>query len=227
MVILKGLDRSEFVLGEAWIFIVLLLCMALLAYVHNMYPARFTKLFKSTFNERMTRQVMREEMVFSHRASWFLLTVSAISLSVILWALVKYFNEGLGAQGWVFPVILLGLAIWVFFRQAIRTLLSFLLDREYGLREFNFVSALIYKAMGFVFLPMAVMVTFFDSTIVSSAAVLLALLLVLGALFRMYRGWKIGRHHQASYFYMIMYLCALELIPTLVLIRFIQSHVQI
>ncbi|NNC83788.1 MAG: DUF4271 domain-containing protein [Flavobacteriales bacterium] len=223
---LEALERYPTTLGQPWIFLLLLLCMALLAYVHNMYPARFFKLFKSTFNERMTRQVMREEMVFSHRASLILLLTSALAFAMLIWLIAGYFMETSVPDLRLYWILLAGVSAWVIGRQLIRSSLEQLLDQDYGLREFNFVSALIYKAMCFGFVPLAFLLAFLDMDVIPVLLILTGTWLLLGMGFRFYRGWMIGRHYKAPFFYTILYLCALELIPTLVLIRFIQSHVQ-
>lgn len=223
----SAIERTAFVLGEPWIFIAIVICMGLLAYVHNMYPARFDKLFKATFNERMTRQVMREEMVFSHRASWLLLLVSACSFALVTTLFVKWNGHSTWNLPTLFFSILIALSLWVFVRQGIRTLLSYMVEEESGLIEFNFVSALIYKTLGFILLPVALLLAFVSKTMVLFLFVLLSVVVLFATGFRLYRGWKIGRHYKASEFYMIVYLCALELVPSLVLIRVILSNVQI
>ncbi|NND94114.1 MAG: DUF4271 domain-containing protein [Flavobacteriales bacterium] len=221
------IERSSNVLGEPWIFAAIILCMGLMAYVHNMYPARFDKLFKATFNERMTRQVMREEMVFSHRASLILLLVSASSFSLVCTLFFKWQDDLEWSLTLLFTITFLAVCLWVLLRQGLRTLLSYLVDSESGLVEFNFVSALIYKALGFILLPVVMIIAFFDQSFATYAFIFLLGVLLLATLFRFYRGLMIGRHYKASKFYMIVYLCALELIPTLVLFRVILSNVEI
>lgn len=199
--------------------------MAILSYVHHMYPSRFQKLFKATFNERITRQVMREEMVFSHRASWLLLIISAIALSLIGSLVINEFSEVTWNSGVAFFTVFFGLCLWVMFRQITRSVIALLAEKDLGLREFNFVSALIYKVLGLILLPICLVMAFSSAQVGGIMKYLVLTLLLVAMAFRLFRGFKIGRYYTGSMYYMIVYLCALELIPTLIVVRAIVANV--
>ncbi len=221
----EAMERMSYVLGEPWVFMVLVACMAVLAIVHNAYPNRIPNLIKSTFNERITRQIMREEMVFSHRASWLLLFVSAVVFAVVTSLIMRGAGQNFGFRE--FSWVLLAVSVWVMTRQVMRMLLSVLSKKDFGFQEFNYVSASIYKLIGLALLPLAFIMAFLPERIGTYGGYVVFTLLVLAAVFRLLRGWRIGRHHNGLSYYLIFYLCALELIPTLVVVRAMISNVEI
>ncbi len=220
----EAIDRIAYVLGEPWIFMVLTGCLAILAIVNNVYPNRIPNLLKSTFNERITRQIMREEMVFSHRASWLLLIVSAIVFAVVVCLVMRGAGQAFGFKE--FSLVLLAVSLWVMVRQVIRMLLSGLTKQDFGFKEFNYVSASIYKLIGLMLLPMAFLIAFLPGSIASYGGYLVGFLLVIAAVFRLMRGFRIGQHYIGLSYYLIFYLCALELIPTLVVFRAMISNLE-
>jgi hypothetical protein len=215
---MEGIERSALILGNTWIVLTILFSMMLLAYVHKAYPARFGKLFRATFNERITRQVMREEMVFSHRATLILMLIAGIATSLNLELLRANLNESTPNIGYFFVIFLL-LAAAYFARQGMRALLNILLSSKSGLTEFNFVSSLIYKVLGLVLIPIAVISSLVEKKLSLYFMGLFLVSMILAALFRWYRAWRIGRHAGGAVYHLLIYLCTLEILPLLVIIK--------
>ncbi|MDA0972135.1 MAG: DUF4271 domain-containing protein [Bacteroidetes bacterium] len=215
---MEGIERASYILGSSWMFIILLVCLAILAYVQQSYPARFNRLFRATFNERMTRQVMREEMVFSHRASLLLLLTSGIVTSVLIVVLWNYISQT--EHGFSHFALVLAILITTFLlRQGIRMVLDFIIGRESGLREFNFVSSLVYKVLGMSLIPVVLCATLTRPDIALYFLGLAGLLITAFAIYRWYRGWKIGRYAGSGVYHLMIYLCTLEILPIFVLIK--------
>ena len=218
MLNMEVITRDTYIFGNSWIIITLLCCLALLAYVHKTYPARFGKLFRATFNERITRQVMREEMVFSHRASLILMLIAGISASLNLTILYAYLTEEAPRIDY-FGLILLAFTAAYFLRQGARSLLNLLLGSKSGLTEFNFVSSLIYKVLGLILLPLAILSSLVEKRAVAVFLSLCLLSFILAALFRWYRAWRIGRFAGGALYHLMIYLCTLEILPLLVVVK--------
>lgn len=219
------IQRMSYVLGEPWVFVLLIACSAVLAMVHNVYPGRIPNLIKSTFNERITRQIMREEMVFSHRASWALLLVSGVVFTVVVSLVARNAEMVFGLSE--FGMVLIAVCTWVILRQLMRMLLSVLVKQDFGLNEFNYISASIYKLIGLILLPLAFLIAFLPREIGHYGVYLVGFILVIAVGFRLLRGLRIGRHYSGLSYYLIFYICALELVPTLVLIRAMISNIEI
>lgn len=205
-------------------FITLLVCVALLAVIRNVYPGRVRDLIRVTFNERLTQQVMREEMVFSHRASWILLGISGLSLALLAVLSARVFGMDYGIQEfwWISALLAIGFLC----RQFLRIIVQALSGRDIGLLEFNFVSAAIYKVLGLIMLPMGLLMAFLPISVAKSGAIVLALILLIAALYRSLRAWWIGRSRKQAFIYLIFYLCAFEWIPTLVVAKALVSNIQ-
>jgi len=212
------IERDNYMMGNSWIMLIILCSMALLAYVHQAYPARFGKLFRATFNERITRQVMREERVFSHRASLILIFVAGIVTSLNL-ALFWSYSTGESPEMSFFLLVLLAVSVGYIVRQGLRALLHLLLGTDSGLKEFNFVSSLIYKVLGLIMLPISICASFIQIRFAVWFLATSILTFILAALFRWYRGWRIGRSSGGAPYHLMIYLCTLEILPILVVVK--------
>jgi hypothetical protein len=215
-------NRIAYVFAEPWIFVLVVVCMAILAVVQRVYPNRLRNLFRTVFNQRITQQIMREEAVFSHRASWLLLLVSALSLSAITYLAGRYLGYAMIPKYYGY---LLGLLVLFFvFRQIMRALFGLISGNDAGFTEFNFVSAAIYKALGLLLLPLLVLIGYLPRELAIAGFYLGIGVLLLAMLYRLIRGWRVGRTHRHRSFYMIFYLCALELMPSLLVLKLLISN---
>lgn len=218
---MEVLSRQMPVLAEDWMILVILLILSMLAYVNVVYPSRFNKLLRATFNERLTRQVMREEMVFSHRASVILLLICCGIFSLFL-SVIGESMIGRPPQETFIPIILF-LGVGFLARQGLRSLFSKLFVTESGLREFSFVSALVYKVAGLFAIPLVIAMVLTQQKVALIISATLVILLVLAMGYRLFRGVRIGMQNHRAVFSTILYLCTLEILPTLVILRIISD----
>jgi hypothetical protein len=207
-------------MGRPWIVITLFVCFALLAWVRYVYPSRLLKLIEATFNERMTKQMMREEHVFSNRASVLLLFLFSVSVSFHFYFIGAYFLGFWSTTDFApFILILAGVVLFSLMHWAVHMASRFLLWNGYGIREYTYTIALINKSSVVLLLPLALILGFVSKTLFVPF-VWLMLLVVLGlVLYRLYRGVRIALEHQVNWFYFICYLCALEILPILLMVK--------
>ena len=75
-----------------WMIIVFIIVLFLIAWVKNTYPRRFHQLIRSLINKQSLLQLMREELVFSHRGSIALTFVFIIITGLFLTLAQIIFN---------------------------------------------------------------------------------------------------------------------------------------
>lgn len=214
-------------LFEDWMLAVFFVTLLGIAYVRIVYQRRLQRLFNSLVRLQILRQVMREELVFSHRASVLLFFNFVLLAALIIYLALKYYGatlpagEGLKSYG-----IVAGAVAAVYFgklvlNRFIRRLLS-----DAGLiREYLFEVFLVNKVAGLFAIPLALGMAFLNIEDVAPlflAALFFAMAMLL---YRIIQGLLMSASYPVSPVYIILYLCTLEILPFVVLIKALERGI--
>lgn len=206
-------------LFESWMLIAFLAILVILAYVRVAYTRRLYRLFSSLVRIQILRQVMREELVFSHRVSVFLYINFSLVMGLILFGADKFYGWNFtNADGWELYLIYValiggGYLIKLIFNFILRKILH-----DPGLvKEYLFEVFLVNKALGVIFLPFAIAICFVNIGSLHMIFPIIGILVVLFILFRLYQGLAMSLSYSVSRVYIILYLCTLEILPLLVI----------
>lgn len=221
----QTIELPAYNLASEWIALLFLSILLCLLWVKVNYSRRFELLFGAIVNPRFLRQLMREELVFSHRASVVLTVVFFLTGSLFLFELDNIFNlsiienEGLGL--W-FNYLILLLMIYTI-KVSSMQLVRLIGNGDFGLEEYQYNVFLINNAVGVVLFPFVLMGAYLYKT--EASGVLLAGVGIFGLLFiyRLSRGIFSALSNRIPLFYIILYLCSLEILPLLILIKSLQG----
>lgn len=211
--------RSTPNLYEDWMVAVLILIIGILAYMRMAYTKRLSRLFNSLVRMQILRQVMREELVFSHRASVLLLINFVLVISLIVYSTFSYFKwESFGMDGFYFFCAIAGAISLIYLGKLFLAIIMRWLYKDKGLiREYLFGSFLINKAVGVVFLPLAIAIVFVNVGKLDLLFSISGVLLILFFGFRVVQGIRMSTSYSVSWIYIILYLCTLEFLPFVLL----------
>jgi hypothetical protein len=206
-----------------WIFPVLLSTLAMFTFLRIFYARYFSRLFSAFANSNMANQVVRDENLLIQRASVLLNIVFYMVAALFLYFLssVRHWEmEGLdyGFSRFLFFTILVA-AVYSFKLIILKACgYIFGLDREMAAYIFNIF--LVNSILGMALLPLTGLLAFaswIPITWITGAA-----LAVIAAAFvyRLFRGVLIAMSTPSfSPVYLILYLCALEIAPLLVVLK--------
>jgi hypothetical protein len=198
---------------------VVLAILGILAYIRVAYTKRLPRLFSGVVRLQIMRQIMREELVFSHRASVLLFVNYVLAAALLVYAFAKYAGrlpEACDGQAtlWAIAGVLLG--AWLI-KLATNFALAWLFQDRGLMREYMYEVFLIHKTFGLLLLPLTAAALFMHSayveTVFMSAGALTAALFI----FRLVQGAIMCTQYTISGVYIILYLCTLEILPLLVL----------
>ncbi len=199
--------------------IVFLLLFFILAWVRNEYPKRYARLIKSFVSQQSMFQIMREELVYSHRASIALTLVFVLSASIFLTLTGMFFG-----YSWSFnPEKYMQFFIWVgfimsvyLFRWIISGLLAFLLHDSIYIRTHLFLISINNKVIGLVLLPLSLLAAYL-SVDIGEKIIYLGLFTWASILFyRIIREIFLSKEFKIPQLYFILYLCAFEISPIII-----------
>jgi len=207
--------RENPILFEPWMAAVFLIALGALGYLRVVYSKRFGLLLKTAARLQILRQVMREELLFSHRASLVLFTHFIGMTALIIYAALKYYEvvskDFLGITFYLSLFFgLLGLYLLKF---AFMGVLKWVYKDKGLLREYRFELFSVSKILGLLFLPLALISVSVNMGKLEWVFPFAALLFGISFIFRTVQGLAMSFSYNVSRIYIILYLCTLEILP--------------
>jgi hypothetical protein len=164
------------------------------------------------FSLRLGKQALREEMDLQDRAFLGLLAIGTTLLALFGWQVMELQRAGSSFPSLVGVVLAVVLGHYVLLR-----ILGHMLRIDHGMQEYVYTGFLLFILAGLLVLPLVVFIAYqptWRSWAVAGGGLVLGLLL----LYRWLRGVWIGLGEGVPLRYIILYFCAAELIPVLLVI---------
>ncbi|MEA3504334.1 MAG: DUF4271 domain-containing protein [Bacteroidota bacterium] len=211
------------IIDNNWVFIFSLTGLILLAWVRNFSPIRFAMIFSSVFSFRQLESLVKERGVFHHGASIGLVIMTLLGGALFAYQINYLFLGELVINDNLPYVVILRFAIvlsvfW-FLKVLVVKLIGVLFKAKYsaGLQLLNMFT--INVVAGLTMLLIIPISIFTEQLFLTQINI--AIVLVLYS-YRIVRGFISGRkENRFSFVYIILYLCTLEIIPVILLMKFI------
>jgi hypothetical protein len=209
-----------------WILALLLFCFVLLAWAQVFYRRRLRLILMAPFSKRFLNQLVREGDLFSERISIaagliYLLTTSLFIFEGYELVIVKDYRGLLGGLPLFAMIGIFLLAFWIL-KTGMIQFLSFIFRTRNTSREYILNILIINILTGLVLLPLLVFAVYLKSVIF-----LWFCMIIFGLffLFRFARGFLIGISiTKFSYVFLFVYLCSLEILPLIVLVKVVLKY---
>lgn len=194
---------------------VFLIALAALAYIRMVYSKRFGLLLKTAARLQILRQVMREELLFSHQASLVLFGHFVMMASLIIYAALNYYEvigkESLGIS--LYLIVLFSFLLLYLLKFLFMSVLKWVYQDKGLLREYRFEVFSVSKILGLIYLPLALISVSLNVGKLEWVFPLAALLFLVSFVFRTVQGLVMSFSYKVSRIYIILYLCTLEILP--------------
>ena len=219
---LEFVERHE--PGNGIAFLIILLCSALLIYIHRNSEGFLSSVFKAAFDRNLASQDARVENTQRTRSLLLVQLVAVLSIALFGSTVYLFF-----ASTSINPVIAFLWAVGILvnllmLKRLIQWLLSQIFDLQVEMRFHRFSGNILLSTSGLVLLPISIFLVYSPQLPINWIAV--AGLFVLGFFYLkgLLRGFELTALQKAvSPLYLFYYFCALELLPVFVLIRVINS----
>ncbi|MEZ4757961.1 MAG: DUF4271 domain-containing protein [Flavobacteriales bacterium] len=197
-----------------WVTIVLVLALSLLALINVSAPRKWGVLAQALFRLRLGRQVLRDEVDLRDRALWGLLLPAVSVLALFAWQLDTLW-WGSVAHSYV---EWLGLVVLVIGGQLVLNgALARVINDRGVLMEHSYTGLLLHVLAGMLLFPVVALVAYRAEWRIEVGWLGLGLLGLL-LLYRWFRGGWLGLSEGASGHHILLYLCAAEVLPALLLV---------
>ncbi len=204
-----------------WTIGVFLLMIALLSWVRAAYPFRTRLILDCLRAPRIVRQKVRNEDVLAHPASWILLIISILSGGLFFYQHHLFYGfpflqgQGFGTFGICLLIVLSAFLLKLGSLSVLRTLLGV----DAGIREYRFHLLLVMELLGIVLLPVTLLIAFMGTFPPEWGFFMTYPLMGLAFLLLFFRAIWIGKGSSVPPFYIFLYLCTLEILPLIVMIK--------
>ncbi len=214
--------------NSGWALLLFFLIFSLLAWTKVVYSKRLKQMLEAFLSNRYIRQLVREEVVFSHPSSIVLNIVFLFTSSLLLVQTNDYFQWNIfsGSTVAVFFKILFSLTLFytvkIFFIRASGILFS--IGEE--MTEYLFNIFLFNNILGLLLLPLAMGVLYAKSITPQNIILVSGVLALLAFLFRIAKSVFLGiSSTRFSWSYIILYICTLEILPAVVIIKTFSGNI--
>ena len=210
-----------------WPFFVLLLILLVFTFVKVLYNKTIRQILAAFFSNVVTNQVVRDENVLVQRASVLLTIVFNLAAAFYLYyisVLYGWSSDYIGAGFGRFLVFALIISFAYTFKFIILKLTGFifLLDKAFVVYIFNIF--LINNVLGIALIPIVIALSFLSASYQPYLVVFSFILIGIAYCYRVVRGVLIGLSSpDFSGFYLFLYLCALEISPLLILLKWARA----
>lgn len=202
-----------------WFYHIILTCLLMVAFIQIFFPRRFRMILRTAFSWSYSNQLVREGNLFRERISVVLLAVNLLTMSAFIYILFSIFTNITDH----FPPFHLYLMIFllVLFYWAIKFLATNILgDIFYNKTqssEIQLSNFLINVFAGILILLFLLPILYSETRIF--LYITLSLLLIL-LVIKILRGFSIGLSHtKFSVLHLFLYLCTLEILPLLLIMK--------
>ncbi len=225
------IKKSNFGLGQTinkmplWFFASIIILIAIFGIVKVVFKKQVDLIFKAFYDNRILSQINKEDNVF---VSWqFLFLYLIFSLTVGLFiSLFLYKVKAIYAASDFYIFLLISLLVFMFFGLKILVLrfLGFLFKVQKLVKDYTNIIYLTYFNSLFFLLPITFGLSLMNFEKNNTIFWVITAILGLTITFQFARvTFNILINYRLSKFYLILYLCTLEICPILILARTINS----
>ncbi len=219
----KPFIKKEY--SNDWIALLLLICFSLLAWALIFYRKRVKQITKATYSNMTVNQLIRDGDLFKERIVVPFTIIYFLSISLFIFQISHYYLnlKQLELYSFLFFIKILVVILGLYILKQIAT-------KFIGNVFKNNTATYIYLLNGFIFnivtgiilLPLLLFMVYSRGAISSFSINLSIVLVVALYALRYFRGAIIGvSFSKFSHFYLFLYLCTLEILPILIIIKIV------
>ena len=211
-----------------WMFGIIIFSLLLLTWIKLFFNKYFVQIIGSLLNYQLSYKLLRDRNVLYARISVLLNVVFILNLGLFLQITLQHFHLQLfHFSGFVNYLLYCGvIAVISFVQVLILKIIGGIFLRTNEFNEYIHNIFISNKGTGIFLLPIILCLPYISDVFIKPLIIIG--LVVVGALYfwRFIRGFKIIISKDILKFYLILYFCTLEILPVLLLYKFLQSTVN-
>jgi len=228
----KGDFRSSTIAEKIfpdWYFILLILILAGIAWARIAYGRFLNLIWISAYSFQFASKTQNEQSVVQKRFGLAMDLLYLINGSLFLFLLNLYFAPGFLPESGIIVVLIsfLLLLSLLLFRVLVMRFTAYLFKRTELFKGFLYHFFIYNKVIGMVITPFLIAIPYAEGVLKETLIFTGIALIVLNQLMRLFRAAVYVFKNVILFFYLILYLCTLEILPLLVVIKVLLSLAQV
>ncbi len=214
---LEGVQKNH---RPIWVLFVVFVLFLILGILRIIFPVELKIIVDAYYKERLLLQVSKEDSLATSWPYIFLYAVFSLSLGLFVVVIMSSFGDinylsfenFLKNSGFVAALFIAKILIIRF--------VSFVFQLEKIVREYIAILYLVYFNSMFFLMPFLLLVIFIPANYFTLISIIYVCLVIILFSYRFLRtAFHLFGNFKFSIFYLILYLCCLELAPILILVR--------
>jgi len=218
----KEISRYQNIgLGNDWLVGIILFSLFLLASAKFLFGKYLSKLVESVFNSHTANNLFLEKNINMVKGSMIVNLLFVVNISLFAVNVLKYVSSGTGLDSGFKEFALIFLAVFLLYvgKSIVIRSLGYIFKGKNECKEYLFTVFLYNKNLGLFLFPVIIALPFVQSHAVQWLVNIGFFMIFFFFVLRIARGLKILLRKHVSIFYMILYLCALEILPLLMIYK--------
>jgi Domain of unknown function (DUF4271) len=208
-----------------WFLYISLFLLISLAWIKLVYGRFLLGIFSALANFQLSQKLFNDPGIVRKRLSQSLLLIYFISSGLFLYELAEYFNFTIiPFQGiklfFSFVAILMVLAL---IRFIIMSLTAYFFKKQKLFSAYLFQHFLNNKVLGIILIPIAIAIAYSRNQFQDILVYFSLGIVIISFIMKLIRATQFIFKNVISLFYLILYLCILEILPVLVIIKLLKS----
>jgi hypothetical protein len=207
--------------GETWVIAVIICLILFFAILKNTFSKELSFITQSLYNNRVLGQIKKEYMMFNSWPSLFLYLLFGLTIGMFLYLSAKSYQITYPFKGFEWFLILSAIVIGAFTLKILGLrILGFIFGVQKIFGEYITILYLSYFNAALIFLPLIVAFSLTPNRFAEVYSYLAMFIVGLIFVIQFLRaGASILSNYRFSKTYLIIYLCALEVCPLLILFK--------
>jgi hypothetical protein len=211
----KGFYSTDWMLG------IIIFILVLFGWLRVGYGRYIQTAIQAAYNYFTARRIFEEANVTRSRVFYFMNFLFFINISLFVTQVLEYNHFTIFKLHGIILFFIIFAAILLIYtvKSLVLRLLDFVFLTRGGFSSYLFIVFIYNKMVGFVLLPIIAILPFVPGNVTPYLIYAGGLIIIILYLFRVFKGLQLGIKNRLSIFYLILYLCALEILPVLVLLK--------
>lgn len=208
---------------QNWMVVIILASLFLVAILRVFYQKKFTLFVNAFVSKRFSNQIIREENALTQSTSVMLTIVFFISISLFFYLVTQHFHQSLsGYDGFQkFSVIFLFCIGFYFLKLLANKAGGYIFKVNKETDEYIFNQFIVLQILGLLLIICCILLKY--SVNINKEIIIYFGFgtLILGFIVRMIKSFGIANMNSYSPVYIFLYLCTLEILPLLIIVKLI------
>jgi hypothetical protein len=209
----------------AWLFLYLLVLLGFFSWIRLYYGNILTLTVQAATNFQVSSRMFKDNSLLQNQLDSILYALYLLSIAFFLLVVeIRLELAPYGLQGVLLYLFNLALLTGIFFgRMMIVNLSGFLFNQVDLFREYLYNAFIFNKLMGMTLLPLLLFMVYTNGLLKEIVFWMAMSAVALIVSMRIIRGIVFSFKKDVSIFYTILYLCALEIVPLVLLYRWLEG----